>query len=268
MPSRFTSLKVIPKFQQESEGGFDLYWSLESAGYSPSFQVWIADTESGPWTEILDDPINSNFLLNVSTQRLNMQSALTWFKVGAYNGATLQAESWPMDSRNGMERRSYLQYRELLRRWKLTFDKTPCNPGFLLRRKIYGTKCPECLDEILDSPVSSECAVCYGTGIEGGYYAPIQMRADWFAGTVPRVNNATVKDTPGPQQVQKANIKVFAFPDAKSEDIWVDFGTRIFYLVEAVTPEQWNGSVITQTLSISKLPSHHPAYSFAIPTSL
>lgn len=267
MAASFSKLKVCPILSQGASGGFDVFWEITGASFTPTFQVSMADTESGPWTALLSTKTANLFLLNAGTQRLNMQSALTWFKVGVYNGSSLIAESWPMDARNGMARRDYLRYREILRRWRIFFDKTPCNPGFLVRRKIYGTKCPVCMDEILATPVSSECSTCYGTGIVGGYFDPFQMRADWVAGNLPRSTN-TSKEVQGPQQIQKPNIKIFGYPDAKSEDIWVDFGSRYFYIVEAVNPEQWNGSVITQTLSISKLPSHHPAYNLSIPTSL
>lgn len=263
----FSSVKVCPKLGQGATGGFDVYWTITGATFTPTFQVSIADTESGPWTPLLVTKTANLFLLNAGTQRLNMQPALTWFKVGVYDGATLKLESRAMDSRNGMSRRDYLRYREILRRHRLFFDKTPCNPGFLVRRKIYGTKCNVCLDEILASPVSSECVTCYGTGIIGGYFTPFQMTADWSAGVVPRVSN-TSKESPGPQQVQRTTIKLFGYPDAKSEDLWFDFGTRFFYMVETVTPEQWSGSVITQTLSISKLPSHHQVYKLSIPTTL
>jgi hypothetical protein len=261
-----SSFKVCPKFGQESSGGFDLYWTINGATFPPTFQVSIADTESGPWTPLLVTKTTDLFLLGAGTQRLNMQPALTWFKLGVYDGATLKIESRAMDSRNGMSRQQYLRYREILRRHRLYFDKGPVNPGFLVRRKIYGTKCNVCMDPILSSPASSECGTCYGTGIIGGYFTPVRMTADWAAGVVPRVSN-TSKESPGPQQIQKTSIRIFGYPDAKSEDLWFDLGTRFFYLVETVTPEQWVGSVLTQSLAISKLPSHHQVYKLSVPLS-
>lgn len=264
MSVKFTSVRVVPHFEQAPDGGFDVYWSITGQTYSPTFQVSIAPTESGPWTALLSPKTSAFSALNLDTQKLNTQPALTWFKVGVYNGSTLDAESTPMDSRNGMDRRNYLRYREMLRRWRLTFDKTPCTPGWLLRRKFYGEACPNCSDEILKTPVNSDCGVCYGTGITGGYYTPIAMRGDWSKGTVPRTINTTVKDKPGPEQVQRSVLKIFGVPDAKSEDVWVDQGTMLRWLVESVEPEQWYGSVVTQALTLSRLPAHHPSYRFPV----
>jgi hypothetical protein len=267
MAVRFTSIKVFPKFDQSPSGGFDVYWTVDAGNTALTFQVSMADVETGPWTTLLQSRTSDLFLLGAGTQKVNLHSNLTWFKVSAYAGNTLVAESVPMDARNGMDRTTYLQYREVLRRWKLTFDKTPCSPGFLFRRKFYGTRCPDCVDEILATPTTSSCTTCFGTGIAGGYYTPVSMRGDWSAATVPRVVNKVSKESPGPQQVHRARVKIFGIPDAKSEDLWVDFGTRVIHLVEEVIPEQWGGSVVTQTLAVSKLPPHHPAYKLQIPTS-
>jgi hypothetical protein len=267
MAIKFTSVKVVPRFDQSPTGGFDVYWTVNAGGSAPTFQVSIADTESGPWTQLLQTRTSDNFLLNAGAQKINLGSGLTWFKIGAYIGSSLSAESLPADARNGMDRRIYLQYREILRRWKLTFDKTPMLPGFLFRRKFYGSKCTQCTDEILATPASSSCQVCFGTGIVGGYHTPISMRGDWSAQTAPRVVNKISKEPAGPQQVHVAKIKIFGVPDAKSEDLWVDFGTKVIHRIEEVIPEQWGGSVVTQTIVVSKLPPHHPAYKLTIPSS-
>ena len=164
-----------------------------------------------------------------------------------------------------MERREYLRYREILRRKQLFFTKTPCSPGWLLRRRIHGAKCTVCCDEVLHSPVDSNCTTCYGTGITGGYYPLVAMRGDWSQGHVPRVTSQTAKEAPGPSQVQKARVTLFPLPDAKSEDVWIDQGTTYRYLIEKTEPEQYAGSLIGQVLEVSRLPAHHPVYNFPLP---
>ena len=258
----FKSLTVVPRFGQQDTAGFNLYWEISGQNFTPSFQVQSAPTESGPWSNELTAPTSNLFALGLGPVLINQQ-AIFWFRVQVLNGSSVVATSQPMDHRNRMIRRDYLRYREILRRKHLGFEKTPCSPGWLLRRRIYGTVCPLCTDEILNTPSSSECLTCYGTGITGGYYDPVAMRADWFSGASPR-NADTSKEEAGPTQVLKASIKLFPVPDAKSEDIWIDQGTRYRYLIEKNVPEQYGGSPIGQTLSISRLPSQHPVYSFPI----
>jgi hypothetical protein len=86
------------------------------------------------------------------------------------------------------------------------------------------------------------------------------MRADWSPGVVPRSPNLTTKEAAGPMQVQRQRIKLFALPDAKSEDLWYDKGSGFYHVVENVEHEMWCGSSVTQTLTISRLPAHHPVY--------
>ena len=122
--------------------------------------------------------------------------------------------------------------------------------------------CATCCDPILETPVSSECSECFGTGISGGYYSKLSMRADWAAGTNPRTSTTVDKDQVGPITVQRSVAVIFAIPDAKSHDVWIDQGTRYAFLIEKSTPELWNGSCIGQTLELSRLPAQHPIYNF------
>lgn len=267
MTLEFTSLKVYPHFETDAPGGFDAYWSISGHTFTPTFQVYVAETEVGPWTALLVTKTPAFQLLNASTPKANIQAGvLTWFKVEVFNGNTSKLISPPMDSRGGMDRRRYLQYREILRRWRLHFNKTNCLDGWLVRRKFFGTRCPECANELVSSPSSGECTTCFGTGISGGYFPAVLTKADWSAGVSPRTSNAISKESPGPQAPQKLKIKIPCTPDAKSEDVWLDKGTGIYYLVEAVEPEMWCGSVITQTAQISRLPAHHPVYKLPRPS--
>lgn len=267
MALQFTSIKVLPNLQTGAAGGFDVFWSLSGATFTPSFQVYWAPTESGPWTALLDPKTTNNFLLNALEQRAAPQiGPLTWFKIEVFNGATSKLVSQPIDVRGAMDRRSFLIYRDALRRCALFFQKSQCLPGWLLRRIVYGTRCPVCTNEILKTPISSECTTCYGTGFTGGYYAPFPMRADWSAGASPRSSNLTTKENVGPIAVQRQRFKIYAVPDAKSDDVWYDTGTGVYYLVENVDPEMWCGSTLTQTLTTSRLPAHHPIYGKARPS--
>lgn len=267
MAAQFTSVKVIPHLEISATGGFDVYWTFTGASYSPTFQVSVADTESGPWTALLTTKTSNSYLLNASTPKVSLQAGMTtWFKVGAYNGSTLQLESPPMDSRAGMDRQQYLYYREMLRRWRVFFAKTVCMDGWLLRRKTFGTRCPECTSQIISTQSSSECDTCYGTGITGGYFPAYPLRSDWSMAASPRTTNKTAKESPGPVQVQRMKIRIPGFPDARTEDIWIDAGSGMRYLIEGVDPEVWVGSNVTQTLSISRLPPHHLIYKFPRPS--
>lgn len=261
----FKTITVLPNLAQGDSGGFDLAWEISGVNnFSPTYQVYMAPTESGPWTAQLNAPTADSFALGLGTVLFNQQ-ALFWFKVEVRNGGTVVATSPPVDHRNRMERRNYLRYREMLRRLRLQLNKTQCQQGWLLRRKIYGTRCPICCDETIGTPSSSRCSTCFGTGLVGGYYTPIEMQADWNAGSTPRVSNSTKDTEAGPAQVQKSRIHLFPIPEAKTKDVWVDRGTRYFYEIEAHTPSSFAGNPIRQILDLTRMPTQHPVYGVTLP---
>lgn len=156
----FEKLAVLPHFEVCPTGGYDLFWKIRGLDFSAGYRVEKADNLQGPWIEVTvsgNPPITADFLLNVTTQRQNLSDPV-WFRVKVFKGTSLVLTSEPVDNRNRMQKRDFLYYREMLRQVNLALQKViAANKGFLLRRKIYGTKCPDCLDEILDSPVNSEC---------------------------------------------------------------------------------------------------------------
>jgi len=263
MGASFQNVRIIPHFEQGATGGFDVHWAITGVSGAVTFQVLVADNPDGPWSPCLEQPTNQLFALNVGRILLNQQE-LQYFKVQIFSGSLLLATSQSVTPRSQLDRREYLVYREMLRRVHLDFEKTPgSNPGYLLVRRIFGDKCQVCCDELLGTPVSNECSVCYGTGIIGGYYPAYEMWADW-ASEAPAFSD-TETEQPGPIQEQQAQADIFPYPTAHSQDIWVDRGTGYRYRILRVGHETFEGAPISQNLAMIRLPAQHPAYSFPLP---
>lgn len=260
----FKSVRVVPHFGTGEVGGFDLYWEVTAPGFAPTFLVEEADDEVGPWTPLPIQPGGQNFLLDASTKVLT-PGVVRWFRVTAKDGSTVLGMSPPMDHRNALSERDYLYYRELLRRWRLQLEKFSGSPGKVLRRRIYGEKCPKCTSQILQQSVSSDCQTCFGTALVGGYLPAVSMFAQWQDGPP---NPATIVQAPsGPTKEQKNTILVFPVPDIKSDDVWVDSGTNYRYLVEAVTvppKSDYRGSAVLYALTIVYQPPKNPIYNIPI----
>lgn len=273
MAVTFKSFRIIPNFSQVAvgSGGFDVYWEIEGNNFTPNFQVAWSETEDGPWTDLLLTRTTNNFALAVAPPTVNQQ-AIRWFRIQVYNNdlplisQVVVATSWAMDHRNRMNRREYLFFREHLRRLRLTLEKPTGVTGWLLRRKISGTVCPDCCDEIIETPVSQECATCFGTGLDGGYWDPVKMWTDW--GKEGPASTANTNDiSVGPSQVVQTQMLLFPLPEAKSHDIWVDIGTRHMYEIIQSDPIHYKGTVFCQRIAMTRLPAHHPAYRFPLPLS-
>ena len=268
-PSRvtFKSIRVVPHFGSQELGGFDLFWEVASSLSGLTFLVETSETDDGPWVAVdnVINPTADSFLLGCTDKSL-VFDAVRWFRINALSGGTVLATSPAMDHRNSLNPRDYRYYRDLLRRQRLGLANFTGAPGYLLRRKVYGEVCRACCSEILEQPMSSECAVCYGTGITGGYWPAFPMDAEWDGGGPARTAN-TSKEASGPVQVAKSQIKLFPVPDAKGDDCWVDRGTGYRYLVEKLDPQKddiYRGSLVSQQLQISRLPPKHPIYNFPL----
>lgn len=261
----FERFAILPHLEVgPASGGYDLFWTVKGLDFTPTYKVDWSPNIQGPWTELTTVAIADNFLIGaLPKQRLNLGDP-AFFRVRVFKGAAVVLTSQPCDNRNRMQKREFLMYREMLRQVNLALSKViAANRGYLLRRIIYGAKCPICLDEILETPVSSECTTCFGTGINGGYYAPVLMKAAWGAeGPSKKVN--TTKEPSGPTQIERQRLTLFPYPEARSEDIWVDDGTRFAYLIERNDPLAFCGSNVEQRLIVSRLPAHHPIYGFVI----
>ncbi|MCA9362066.1 hypothetical protein KC906_01705, partial [Candidatus Kaiserbacteria bacterium] len=70
-----------------------------------------------------------------------------------------------------LDRRDWLQMREVIRGEMLRFKQQAGMEGFLLKRRIFGPAC-SCIDVMTGESRDADCSLCYGTAFAGGYYDP------------------------------------------------------------------------------------------------
>lgn len=113
--------------------------------------------------------------------------------------------------------------------------------GVLLKKKHWGTRCPDCTDFANQNTVNEHCPRCLGTGYDGGYYQGISL--------------SVLKDTPQTGEEQSFDAveghetvtgKCVAFPWIRYGDVWVEDGTNKRFYVRKVTP----ASVYKQTVLV------------------
>ena len=49
-------------------------------------------------------------------------------------------------------------------------------PSYLLKKKVDGSRCPECWNEFQQQRMKGNCNTCHGTGFYDGYYRPIEVQ--------------------------------------------------------------------------------------------
>lgn len=103
--------------------------------------------------------------------------------------------------------------------------------GKLLKRKLWGPRCPLCVDFNGQSTVNEHCPRCLGTGIDGGYFPGMEL-------TVLK-DSVKTADTPsetGFVQSETVQGRCIAYPWIDYGDVWCEDDTNVRYVINAVTP--------------------------------
>lgn len=64
----------------------------------------------------------------------------------------------------------------ILRKKALSINKKVGRNFILLKKKTWGTRCPDSWDSTLFRNTDSNCETCFGTGWVGGYFTPIEFK--------------------------------------------------------------------------------------------
>lgn len=102
--------------------------------------------------------------------------------------------------------------------------------GVLLKRKLWGQRCPQCTDFDNQNSVNQHCQVCLGTGIVGGYYKGIPMSILQQSS-----QQAQSIGLGGYEQVQVLSAKCVAWPWIHLQDVWVDDITNQRYYIKSAS---------------------------------
>lgn len=100
--------------------------------------------------------------------------------------------------------------------------------GYLLKRRNFGPPCEECVDPVTGQIATADCQACWGTGIEGGYYDPIEA---WVEASPERV----MRKLDGQQGMMSEVLSDFtalAYPPFEPNDYWKDATSGLIYKVK------------------------------------
>lgn len=127
-----------------------------------------------------------------------------------------------------MEPRDLAVIKEIVRRKYVQMSRARSGiPGYLLRRRRFGTQCNRCFNEELKATTDSNCPVCYGTGFEGGFdvIAPFYVEPAY----VKRGQHETGEA--GVERQQLIGFRCVLWPEITESDIWVPYGKQERYKI-------------------------------------
>jgi hypothetical protein len=165
-----------------------LQWDLTSPTESGSYTFTIERSGSveGPWEILQAGAQNSyNYIDDMRTQAAHPEDGKPhlyslqrqfYYRVTVIppSGCTNQAVTAP----HGVHKTSLSPVQAGVRR-RLQYDERILYQRFngvrlvLLKRRHWGTRCPDCYDPTTRAVTKEHCLVCYGTGFAEGYWNPV-----------------------------------------------------------------------------------------------
>lgn len=242
-----------------ARGGTSVCWSL-SENFFPKgplhFYVDFGRAGTDTWIALNSQPIIDECCFIDVCQR-------SWELVndGYYRIRMLRPEdpncplitSAPISSNGRLNKQDWLRAREIVRKeyLQMKFDGIP---GFLLKRKKFGVACPNCLEHDTREVIDSNCPICFGVGIVGGYYPGVLLSM--------RLQNAGESDRrltlgPPPQGMNADATGMYRcvdYPILDTRDVWVQAdsdGRHIIDKIASVASYRGLQLIVTPTLKLA-----------------
>lgn len=177
------------------------------------------------------------------------------------SGPTAAFSSAPTPVEPGLDTRTRLLKRKLIRDMAVAFKRLNGVPLVVLKRKRWGERCPVCWDPVLREASMEHCPTCFGTGFRDGYWSPTRTRGRREAAAV-----QTQLTAHGESDVKYADFLILDFPRLEYKDLVIELRSDSRYEVQRVTPTELKGIAVHQKLTTSLLGRNSVEYD--VPVSL
>lgn len=239
-----------------------IHWEMKHT-FRPagSTSFYIDKSRSGGEWENVAGPITDECTY-IDVVRWNYNKDMnTFYRIRYDKGAGDWEYSIPVRAIGGWDRQEYILARELARKELLSYQKLGL-VGVLLKRREWGTVC-SCCDHDTDEPVDGQCTTCFGTGIVGGYFAPIDLTVNPLQRShlVDRTDQALRDDT-------KRLARCVAYPTLiKENDLWLDSHNGTRWVIRGVKDAtEIKGVPIIYELTMNRLPMTDVIYNEPVGT--
>lgn len=228
----FQSLRVTPTIAFGSR----VEWALSPQFRDPlphTFQLQVGRTGlsvADDWQPVGSTADNVFYMLD-DTQRVFGKTNWTHYRVcletpvGTYF-------SDPIPADGDLSAKDRREWRTILKTWSTLLRLKTGQEGYLLKRKLFGTPCPEdCRDFQTGEITDPHCPTCHGTGIVDGYFDPVPCI---YAQLSPRTshNNLDAGQARGTIDDElRVRATLLGVPYIFENDVWVDKHTdRRWYI--------------------------------------
>jgi hypothetical protein len=260
----FDRLQVFPRIN----GGSRIEWTLHPGFADPlPYDVMLQVGSTGldnatDWTGVGFSARNTFYLVD-DVQRVYGHTQWTHYRVRLETPVGVYYSD-PISCWGNLDNRHWRLMREVTRKELLLLRKESGQEGYLLKRRISGTPCAACISYMTDEVTNAQCPECYGTGFEGGYYAPLGCV---YANLTPsgRHEQLDRQQTRGSVNETVATARMLAAPQLSANDVWVDRDTDFRWNIHQVqNVVEMRGVPVVVQAGLRLCPFSDPVYKFPI----
>lgn len=224
-----------------ARGGTEICWLLSQnfhfpVNEEPHFYVDYGNAGTDTWIALNEEPVIGACCFTDPCQR-NWEFLHDGFyrvRMIFPSQPDVVYTSFPEEASGTLSKKDWLIAREIIRKELLQQTKIDGTQGFLLKRKKFGVACsnPDCLEWDTREITDSNCPICYGTGLVGGYYPGIPH----YLTFTPGVKSPRRIDAGKPPRGVSSDIlddaRSILYPNIDTRDVWVNAGSDERYVVD------------------------------------
>ena len=247
-------------------GGSLITWGLQRTFCEKTpyeFKLQWAETVNGEWLDVeTDEPLVDTYFAIDKDQRCWSLETESFYRVVLTTAMGNTYVSMAQQSNGVWSKRDWLIARDICRKEFLMFRKFSGMNVELLKRRIWGPRCPVCSDYDTREVGTSLCSYCWGTGILGGYWPGYNTWILDPTGGFVRNKEFNDADGKGIDENIGFEVRVLGYPHISSYDLVKDSSStgRMFVLREVKELVNVRGVPIVYTAKIKQLPFNHFLY--------
>lgn len=240
--------------------------------------IFRSGSPTGPWQEVaialvdayhvLDDKFNlppppGQNDIHVGLNLLTLSREVYYYiEVRPPSGLANRFQSAVVSVEPGLDRRTRLFKRKILRDEATAFRRLNGIPIAALKRRRWGKVCRECYDEVNREATREHCPFCLGTSFEGGYWSPVYIRGRKSPAPV-----QTQMSAHGETDLKTVTFTVLDYPHLEKKDVLVDLRRNDRYEVQMVVPTELKGVVVHQAVTASLISRSSVEYTVLVDPS-
>ncbi len=186
----------------------------------------------------------------------------TFYRVILTDGNDVPYISQAVEADQSWNHYDWRLMRDIIRKETLVQRKKGGTKGWLLKRRAWGQACSDCVDPNTGQIKDAHCDKCYGTGVLGGYYEPLEY---WvIMNPTQRLKRLTEEGvTTGVMET----VRALAWPAPEQNDVWVQSNSnRRFRIGEDIVAQaRHRGIDVVLNLNLAELPLENAVYDVATP---